>query len=368
MKLRAMHAVPRVGGSGLWRLLRTVRPQVCAVVGGGVMRIARRSLRHPRFLIALFSIAVCCSAPNAPADEYPSRSITVIVPFATGGGSDVQARIIAKALSERLGKPVVVDNRPGAGGRLGTALAARAKPDGYTLVFGSITTFVVEPTIQKDPGYSTLRDFEGVTVATSSATVLVCGQPFPARTFGELIAMAKQRPGELTYASVGAGSTSHLLTEAFKASASVDLTHVPYKGEGPALIDVMSGRVSVMFPALPAALNGIQSGQLRALAIRGASRVPSLPDVPTLKELGVSSSEIQAWWGFALPAKTSREIVQRLSRELNGVLRSAPVQEALAKQGVSIVASGTGEFAYQVLRESQAIAALAKRIGFDPEK
>lgn len=305
---------------------------------------------------------------DAPAADYPTRPITVIVPFAAGGGSDVQARLIAKVLAERLGKPVVIDNRPGAGGSIGTALAARAKPDGHTLLFGSITTFVVEPVIRKDLGYNVLRDFEAITVATTSAAVLVVSAAFPARTVNDLLEMARKRPGELTYASVGPGSTSHLFTEAFKSAAKVDILHVPYKGEGPAMADLIGGQVSMMFSSVPAALSHIKAGKLRALAVRSSKRNPSLSGVPALREVGVTGVEIEAWWGFVAPAKTPVDIVARLNKELVAVLNSAQLVEALEKQGVSVAAGSPSEFDEQVRSETEAISNLVKSINFKLEE
>ena len=319
------------------------------------------------FLVLVVGWAIAYAGHSAAAD-YPTRPVTVIVPFAAGGGSDVQARLIAKELAERLGKPVVVENRPGAGGSIGTALAARAKPDGHTLLFGSITTFVVEPVLRKDLGYNVLRDFEAIAIATTSAAVLVVNAAFPARTVNELLDMARKRPGELTYASVGPGSTSHLFTEAFKSAAKVDILHVPYKGEGPAMADLIGGQVSMMFSSVPAALSHIKAGRLRALAVRSSTRNPSLAGVPALREVGVTGVEMEAWWGFVAPAKTPSHIVVRLNKELLAVLSSPQLVEALEKQGVSVATSSPSEFVEQVRSQTKVISALVKSINFKLEE
>jgi tripartite-type tricarboxylate transporter receptor subunit TctC len=294
--------------------------------------------------------------------------VTLIVPFAAGGGSDVQARLIAKELGGRLGKPVIIDNRPGAGGSIGTALAAKAKPDGHTLLFGSITTFVVEPVIRKDVGYSVLRDFEAITIATTSAAVLVVNAAFPARSVNDLLDMARKRPGELTYASVGPGSTSHLFTEAFKSAAKVDIVHVPYKGEGPAMADLVGGQVSMMFSSMPAALQHIRAGKLRALAVRGSKRNAALPEVPALREAGVAGVEMEAWWGFVAPAKTPADVISRLNRELVAALRSPQLVQALDRQGVSVAATSPAEFVEQVRSQTEVISNLVKSIDFKLEE
>jgi len=318
-------------------------------------------------LLAVVGCAII-SIRHAGAAEYPTRPVPLIVPFAAGGGSDVQARLIAKELGGRLGKPVVIDNRPGAGGSIGTALAARAKPDGHTLLFGSITTFVVEPVLRKDVGYNVLRDFEAITIATTSAAVLVVNAAYPARSVNELLDMARKRPGELTYASVGPGSTSHLFTEAFKSAAKVDIVHVPYKGEGPAMVDLVGGQVSMMFSSVPAALQHIKAGKLRALAVRSAKRNPSLPDVPALREAGVTGVEIEAWWGFVAPAKTPADIVSRLNKELVSTLNSPQLVQALEKHGVSVAATSPSQFVEQVRSETEVISNLVKSINFKLEE
>ena len=280
----------------------------------------------------------------------------------------MQARLIAKGLAERLGKPVVVDNRPGAGGRIGTMLAARANPDGHTVLLGSITTLVVEPALRKDVGYDVARDFEAIMVATMSPALLVVNPGLGVRSVAELVALARRRPGELTYASPGPGSTAHLFTEVFKHSAQVDILHVPYKGEGPAIIDIMGGQVSLMFSSVPAALSQAKAEKLRAIAVTGTRRLPSLADVPTLKESGVADMELQAWWGFVVPAKTPREIVTRLNKELVAVLGSPEVVAALDRQGVIVAASPPEALAQQVQSQTERIAKLVRTINFKLEE
>jgi tripartite-type tricarboxylate transporter receptor subunit TctC len=247
-------------------------------------------------------------------------------------------------------------------------LAARANPDGHTVLLGSITTLVVEPALRKDVGYDVVRDFEAITVATMSPAVLVVNPAFAAHNVAELVALARTRPRELTYASPGPGSTAHLFTEVFKHSTQVDVLHVPYKGEGPALIDIMGGQVSMMFCSVPAALSQIKAEKLRAIAITGTKRLPLLPDVPTFKESGVAAVELQAWWGFLAPAKTPPAIVTRLNRELIAVLTSPQLVAALDLQGVIVAATPPEALTEQVQSPTKLVSDLVRTINFKLEE
>jgi len=323
-----------------------------------------------RRVVGLLIALVCKTAlalgvsSVANAADYPSRPITIIVPFPAGGGTDVQARLIAKALADRLGKPVVVDNRPGAGGRIGTMLAARATPDGYTLLLGSITTFVVEPAVREDVGYDVGRDFEAIVLATASPGVVVVNPALGVNNLPELLAMASTRPGKLTYGSPGIGSTAHFFTEVFKHSTRADIVHVPYKGEALAIVDIIGGQVSMMFSSVPAALSHIKAGKLRAIAVTGPKRLPFLPRIPTLKELGVPNMEFQAWWGFVAPRKTPPEIIGRLSKELNGALTDPELVAALEQQGVLAEPAPPEAFVEQMKSQRTLVSDLVKAINF----
>jgi tripartite-type tricarboxylate transporter receptor subunit TctC len=330
--------------------------------------VTRRAIAALLVAIPGGSTLLLAGPPRAIALDYPTRTVTIIVPFPAGGGTDVQARLIAKGLAEQLGKPVVVDNRPGAGGRIGTMLAARAAPDGHTLLLGSITTLVVEPALRRDVGYDVARDFEAITVATTSPGVLVVNPALAVRSVADLVTLARKRPRELTYASPGPGSTAHLFTEAFKHSTQIDILHVPYRGEGPAIIDVMGGQISLIFSSVPAAISQLKAGKLRALGVTGTRRMPFLPDVPTLKESGVSGMELQAWWGFVAPAKTPPEIIARLNRELVTVLTSAQIAAALERQGAVVAATPPEGLAAQVQSQTQFISALVRTINFRLEE
>src|SRR4051812_48568407 len=246
---------------------------------------ARNGVRNVILALA-YGIAVLALPANSFALDYPTKPITIIVPFPPGGSNDLQARLIAKGLSERLGKPVVVDNRPGAGGRIGAGIAAGAAPDGHTLFFASTATLVIEPALHAGGGFDAQRDFSPITIITEMPMVLVASPSLPVKSVAELIALARQRPGELTYASAGPGTTLHLAGETFKASNKLDMVHVPYKGEAMASMDVIGGQVSMMFITPVAALSNIRAGKLHALAVTGQRRIPALPDMQTLSEIG----------------------------------------------------------------------------------
>jgi tripartite-type tricarboxylate transporter receptor subunit TctC len=320
--------------------------------------------RLPAVLIAATAFM---SAVSSHAADYPARPITLVVPFPAGGSSDVQARLIAKELSARLGKPVVIDNRGGAGGTLGAGIVARAEPDGHTLLFGGFSVLVVEPVIRKDLPYSIRRDFAPISVATVSPRILVVSSRFPGGTLRDLIAAARRSPGTLTYASVGPGSTAHLYLEAFKAQAGIDVVHVPYKGEAPALVDIVGGQVTMMLTSITSALPHVRGGKLKVLAVTGQRRYGALPDAPTFRESGIANMDAEAWWGFLAPAKTPKEIVARLNAELANTLKSTHLMDALDKQGV-MAAPSTAEAMSAMIDQDQAfIAQLVRSIRFSIE-
>jgi tripartite-type tricarboxylate transporter receptor subunit TctC len=323
------------------------------------------SLRSCPYLLGFLIAALLCTPLGSLAQEFPTRPITLIVPFPAGGSSDVQARLIAKELSGRLGKQVIIDNRGGAGGTIGAELAARAVPDGHTLLFGGFSVLVVEPTLRKNLPYDIARDFSPISVATVSPRVLVVGPQAPGSNLTELIAAARRSPGTLTYASVGPGSTAHLYLEAFKASAGIDLIHVTYKGEAPALVDIAGGQVTMMLTSVTSALPHIRGKKLRALAVTGTSRAKSLPEVPTFREFGITNMDAEAWWGLLAPRKTSPDIVRRLNTELAAALNSPQLVAALGQQGVAASPS-TPEKMTAMMNEDRAfISQLVHSIKFN---
>jgi len=272
---------------------------------------------------AVFGAAV------AAAQGYPAKPVRVIVPFPPGGGTDIMARTLADKLAGRLGQQLIVDNRSGAGGALGTELAAKAAPDGYTLIMNSSSALVIGPNLVRKPPYDPLRDFAPVILVSSAPNVLVIHPSVPAKTVKELIALAKRRPGELNYASNGVGTLSHLTGELFKLRAGIDMLHVPYKGGPPAVTDTVAGHTSVLFAAFPTVAPQVRAGRLRALAVSSAKRAAVAPELPTVAETlpGFESSQ---WWAVFGPAGMPVAIVNRLNAEMQKILALPDIRKRLA--------------------------------------
>ena len=278
-------------------------------------------------LLAL--LALCCLSLVAAAQPYPAKPITLIVPFPPGGSTDIIGRIAADGMARELGQPLVVDNRGGAGGAIGAKAIADAAPDGYSLGIATISTHVVNPIVHRDLRYDPLADFTFISEIASVPNVVSVHPSVPARTLAELIAYAKQHPGKLNFGTPGVGSLGHLLGETFKYSAKVDMTHVPYRGAGPALNDALAGQVQVLFDNLPSSLPHIQAGKLRALAVAAEKRVVSLPDVPTFAETGHPLVNDPSWFGLVGPARLAPDIVARLHAALVATLKHPEVMKRL---------------------------------------
>ena len=277
-------------------------------------------------ILALFSTAA------AADDPYPSKQIRIIVQFGAGTSTDIVARIVAQKLSLSLGQSVVIENKVGAGGILGTELAARAKPDGYTIVMAVSSVFGIDPTLYAKLPFDVLKDFTPVTMLVTVPQTLVVPENGP-RTVRELVELARARPGQLGYASLGVGSTNQLTTVMFTSTVGIDLIHVPFKGSAEAATQVIGGTVPMMFDALPAVLTPVRAGKLRALALSSAKRSPLLPDVPTLAEAGYPGIEALGWIGMAVPAGTPTTIIDRLNREIVAVLNDPEVKPKLEEMG-----------------------------------
>jgi tripartite-type tricarboxylate transporter receptor subunit TctC len=305
--------------------------------------------------------AACAAAPIAFAQPYPSKPIRFIVPFAPGGGTDITGRGIAQKLAEAFGKPVVVDNRGGAGGVIGADIVAKAVPDGYTLLLGSPGPLTINPNLQPKMPYDTLKDFAPVSLATISPFILVVHPSVPAASVRELIALAKEKPNVLNYGSAGNGSVAHLSTEQFKAIAGIQLTHVPYKGSSQSLVDILSGRLQLVFENLPIVLPQMRSGKLRALAAGTRNRSTLVPDLPTMIEAGVPGFESSTAFGVLAPARTPRAIVDRLSAEIAKALRGgSDLKDGLAARGFEPVGSTPQEYAAHLRDELNRVARVVK--------
>ena len=288
----------------------------------------------------------------ALAQDYPSRPVRLVVPFAAGGPNDIIARLVGGRLSNALGQQIVVENRPGAGGNIGTDFVAKAPPDGYTLLSAGPGSLIINPLLGSVP-YDTARDFAPVSLMASAPNVLVVHPSVPAKSVKELIELARARPRQLNYASGGPGSTPHLSGALFAVMAGIDIVHVPYKGTGPASADLLGGQVQMAFFGIPPLLPHIKSGKLRALAVTGMRRSPELPEVPTMHEAALPGYEVSPWYGLLAPAGTSRAIITRLNAEVSRVVRSADMKEKLAVQGAE-AAGGTPEEYAAVIRADTA--------------
>lgn len=313
------------------------------------MTLCLPRLRFIAVVLGIIALPLASPSAHGQAAGYPSRSINLIVPFGPGSVTDLLARITAKGLSESMGQPVVVQNKPGAGGNIGAADVAVAAPDGYTLLLGPTSTNAVNPSLYKDLKFQPLRDFVAITNVATVGNVLVAHPEVPAKTVKELVELLPKN--QYTYASTGNGGSMHLSGELFKMLTTTDMMHVPYKGGGAALADLLPGRVNLMFCNLPLCLPHIQSGKLRALAITSSHRSPLLPEVPTMVEAGLPEYEVNGWFGLFAPAKVDASIVQKLNAETRKVLDMPEVKKQLLAQGAEPAGGPSDEFSQFVQQE-----------------
>ena len=305
----------------------------------------------PRAALAAAGLAALLAAGAGWAQQaYPAKPIRVIVAFAPGGIADFAARSVSQKLSENFGVPVVVENRPGAGGITGAEVVAKSPPDGYTLLVTSIS-HTINPSMRKNLPFDAVRDFTPVTLITDAPNFLVVHPSLPARSVKELVALARARPGQITYASSGAGTSTHLSGELFRSLARVDIVHVPYKGGGPAVVDLVGGHVEMMFSTLPSVLQQVRSEKLRGLAVTGARRFPAAQEFPTMIEAGLPGYEVSGWSGMFAPAGTPKEAVARLAGEISRILRASELKERFFVQGAEPVGNTPEEFAVFVRSE-----------------
>jgi tripartite-type tricarboxylate transporter receptor subunit TctC len=312
---------------------------------------------------AAAAILAMLAGGDAHAQSYPARNIRFIVPQQPGGQNDIQARLIAQRLGDALGQPVVIDNRPGAGGAVGFELAAQTPPDGYMLALGSISTLAVIPMMPRKPRYDVLKDFAPVTLISKSPYIVVVHPAVPVKSIKELVALAKARPGALTYASSGTGTGVHLTTEMFKLTAGIDMVHVPYKGSAPATIALLSGEAAVMFNNVISAMPHVRTGKLRALAVTSSGRSHAAPQVPTIAESGYRGFEAGSWQGIVVRAGTPPEIVTRLNREIVRILNMPDVKDAIVRDGNDVVADSPQEFTAFIRSEMDKLGKVIKAAG-----
>lgn len=310
----------------------------------------------------LASFLVCASALAQP---YPAKSIRLIVPFPPGGSADILARAIGQKMGEGLG-PLVIDNRPGAGTAIGAEATAKAAPDGYTIMIGTVSSHAINPSLNPKLAYDPIRDFTPLAIVASIPFALVVHPAVPAANLQAFVALARQKPGTLNYASAGSGTSNHLAGELFRSRAAVDIVHIPYKGSAPALADVLAGQVDLMFDLVLTAAPQVRAGKVRALAVTGAKRSSVLPDVPTVVEAGVPDYEVSAWFGLFGPAGLPPPVVTRLHAEIARAMASPEVRERLASQGAEALTSTPEQFAAYVKDElgkwSRVVKAAGMRI------
>jgi tripartite-type tricarboxylate transporter receptor subunit TctC len=290
--------------------------------------------------------------PAAAQAAYPSKPITIIVPFAAGGTTDILARVVGQALTKELGQSVVIDNRAGAGGNIGGQAAAKAAPDGYTLFMGTVGTHAINAALYKSMPFDPVKDFAPLTRVAMVPNLLVANPSQPFKTVKELIAYAKANPGKLNFGSSGNGSSIHLSGELFKAMAKVDMVHVPYKGSAPAVTDLLGNQIAIMFDNMPSAIQHVRSGRLRAIAVTTAKRSPELPDVPTIAEAGVPGYEATSWFGMFAPAATPPAVLAKLNTALVKVLAEPEVKKKIAEQGAEPYSEKPAQFAEFIRKES----------------
>jgi tripartite-type tricarboxylate transporter receptor subunit TctC len=307
-------------------------------------------------------LGLLVAAAPVLAQNWPARTVRIIVPYAAGGNTDYTARTVATKVSEMWGQQVVVDNRPGGATNIGSELAATAPPDGYTLFMGGASN-AINMTLFAKPPYNTARDFQPVVWCVQGAALLAAHPSFPAKTVKELIALAKSRPGQLNYGHAGLGSSNHMAGELLKYMAGINIVHVPYKGNTPSITDAISGNVEMVFSGVPALVPHIQSGRLRPIAISSLERFPAVPDIPTFNESGVKGYEASNWFGLMAPSKVSRDIVNKVNADVNKALAMKDVRERFDRDGLITKGGTVEEFGKFIRAETEKYANVIKKAG-----
>jgi tripartite-type tricarboxylate transporter receptor subunit TctC len=319
-----------------------------------------------RFKLILSGVAVLSALAAVPslatAQEYPTKPITIIVPFPAGGTLDNLTRSLAQKMSDDFKQPVIIDNKPGAGTVIGTEIVARAAPDGYTL--GMVAnSFAINPSLYDNLRYDTVKDFTPVSWVAYTPHLLVVNPDVPVKSLADVIATAKSKPGELSFASFGAGTSPHIAIERLKAEAKIDVLHIPYKGQAPALNDLLGGHVDMMFANTPDVLPHVKSGKLRAIALANDTRLESIPEVPTFKEAGVDNMNSNSWYGVIVPSGTPAPIVEKLSAEFVRIVNLPEIRERLLAQGLEPAGTTSAEFAEYLKSEMEMAAKVVKASG-----
>jgi tripartite-type tricarboxylate transporter receptor subunit TctC len=305
-------------------------------------------------------VASCVVPGTAWSQQYPARTVRMIVGFPPGGGTDIVGRIVAQKLTDVLGQQVIVDNRGGASGQLAAELTAKAAPDGNTIMMAHIAAISILPSLISKLPYDAQRDFAPITLVAIGPNLLVVHPSVPVKTVKDLVAFAKAHPGQLQYASPGAGTVQHLAGEFFKLQAKVDMLHVPYKGSGQSIVDLIAGQVHLDFDSVPPVINYVRQGKLRAIAVTSAKRFSVLPEIPTISESGVEGFDMSTWWGLVAPAAVGKDVVNKLHGETAKLLRQADVKEKIAFVGADPVGNTPAEFAAFIRSETEKYARIVK--------
>ena len=312
------------------------------------------------------AVVLAVGASGALSQSYPVKNVRIIVPFAPAGSTDITARIIAQKLTDAWRQQVIVDNRAGAGGNIGAELVAKAAPDGYTLLLATTGVMAINHRLYKTLPYDAMRDFAPVTQIGGLPLILIVHPSLPVKSVTELIALAKAKPGQLSYASSGVGGATHMTAEVFRMLAGVDIVHIPYKGSGQAMVDLISGQVGMAFDQITSSLPHVESGKLRALAVTSARRFASVPNLPTMAEAGVTGYEAVSWNGIAAPAGTPKDIVARIQGEIARVLQLPDIKERFFKDGIEPVGSTPEQFAAHIRSERAKWEKVVERAGIKP--
>ncbi|MFZ2157058.1 MAG: tripartite tricarboxylate transporter substrate binding protein [Bradyrhizobium sp.] len=320
-----------------------------------------------KWFCAAAAFGLAAAFNPAHAQTFPNRVITLVIPFAPGGSTSIVGRVIADKMSEILGEKVVVDNRPGAGGTVGTKAVAKSDPDGYTIALGYTGTLAIGPSLYKNAGYDPRKDFAPIGLIGNAPNSLVVHPSFPAKSVAELVAYAKANPGKVNFGSAGAGTVSHITGEYFAASAGIKLIHIPYKGTGPALTDLLGGHIPMAFAPIPASHPNISAGKLRALAVTSATRSSLLPEVPTIAESGLPGFDASLYYGLVAPVGTPRPVIDKLNAALQAALASADVKKQLGLDGTEITPGSPEDYAAFIDKDEKKWAGLVKASGVAQE-
>ena len=321
---------------------------------------------HRQTLTALLLGAILITPLTAAAQQYPTKAIRFVVPFAPGGGTDILGRVVAQALNDALGQPVVVDNRGGAGSTLGTEIVAKSPADGYTILFGNIS-LAFNATLYTKLRYDTIRDLAPISLSAVQPNILVIHPGLPAKNLKEFIELARANPGKYNYASAGTGSGTHLAAELLKLQTKIDIVHVPYKGTGPALTDLLGGQINMMVSTFASALPHVKSGRMRALGVTTVKRSPAAPDVPTLIEGGVAGYDYSTWYGLLAPAGTPKPVIDMLNASNRKVLARDDIKQKLESQGVDPIVNTPAEFSAYMKSETEKWGKVVKATGAKAE-